>query len=143
VFRPVSTEFALIASTSLLLTVFGLVMILSASSANAVENGRPVRDRHDQALVAAIGIPLMFLMSRFPSRSGSARPGRPDRRGRPQMLVYTPLGVENDGNTNWLRIGGQVVQPSEFIKLALALWAGFVLWRKQSLLGVWKHVFIP
>ena len=28
VFRPVSTEFALIASTSLLLTVFGLVMIV-------------------------------------------------------------------------------------------------------------------
>ena len=60
-----------------------------------------------------------------------------------QMLVYTPLGYENDGNTNWLRIAGQVVQPSEFIKLALAVWAGFILWRKQELLGRWKHVFIP
>lgn len=76
VFRPVSTEFTLIASTSLLLTVFGLVMILSASSANAVENGQdPFAIVMTQALVAAIGIPAMFLMSRFPSCSGSARPG--------------------------------------------------------------------
>ncbi|GAB6858358.1 peptidoglycan glycosyltransferase FtsW [Microbacterium xylanilyticum] len=145
VFRPVSTEFALIASTSLLLTVFGLVMILSASSANAVEGGQdPFAIVMTQALVAAIGIPLMFLMSRFPVMFWKRTAwlvliGAVGL----QMLVYTPLGYENDGNTNWLRIAGQVVQPSEFIKLALAVWAGFILWRKQELLGRWKHVFIP
>ncbi|WP_336628572.1 MULTISPECIES: putative peptidoglycan glycosyltransferase FtsW [unclassified Microbacterium] len=144
-FRPVSTEFTLIASTSLLLTVFGLVMILSASSANAVENGQdPFAIVMTQALVAAIGIPAMFLMSRFPVKFWKRTAwfvliGAVGL----QMLVYTPLGYENDGNTNWLRIAGQVVQPSEFIKLALAVWAGFILWRKQDLLGRWKHVFIP
>ncbi|OZB88926.1 MAG: cell division protein FtsW, partial [Microbacterium sp. 14-71-5] len=67
VFRPVSTEFALIASSSLLLTLFGLVMILSASSANAVDQGKgPFSIVLLQALVAAVGVPLMFLMSRFP-----------------------------------------------------------------------------
>jgi len=145
VFRPVSTEFALIASTSLLLTVFGLVMILSASSANAVEGGQdPFAIVMTQALVAAIGVPLMFLMSRFPLTFWKRTAwliliGAVGL----QMLVYTPLGYANDGNTNWLRIAGQVVQPSEFIKLALAVWAGFILWRKQDLLGRWKHVFIP
>lgn len=145
VFRPVSTEFTLIASTSLLLTVFGLVMILSASSANAVENGQdPFAIVMTQALVAAIGLPAMFLMSRFPVMFWKRTAwfvliGAVGL----QMLVYTPLGYENDGNTNWLRIAGQVVQPSEFIKLALAVWAGFILWRKQDLLGRWKHVFIP
>jgi cell division protein FtsW len=100
----VSTEFALIASTSLLLTVFGLVMILSASSANAVDRAGPVRDRADAGARRRIGIPLMFLMSRFPVVLEAHGLAGPDRRGRPQMLVYTPLGVENDGNTNWLRI---------------------------------------
>ncbi len=36
-----------------------------------------------------------------------------------------------------------MLQPSEFIKLSLAIWAGFILWRKQDLLGRWQHVFIP
>lgn len=145
VFRPVSTEFTLIASTSLLLTLFGLVMILSASSANAVNEGQdPFSIVLTQALVAAVGIPLMFLMSRLPvtfwkRTAWIAMIGAVAL----QMLVFTPLGWSSDGNTNWLRIGGQVIQPSEFIKLALAVWSGFILWRKQDLLGRWKHVFIP
>ncbi|MBS1906053.1 MAG: cell division protein FtsW [Actinobacteria bacterium] len=145
VFRPVSTEFALIASTSLLLTVFGLVMILSASSANAVDQGKgPFSIVMTQAIVAAIGVPLMFLLSRLPVTfwkrvAWLVLIGAVGL----QMLIYTPLGWTNDGNTNWVRIAGQVIQPSEFIKLSLALWAGFILWRKQALLGNWKHVYIP
>jgi len=60
-----------------------------------------------------------------------------------QMLVFTPLGINNDGNTNWIRIAGLQAQPSELLKLALALWLGYVLFRKQTLLGLWRHVFIP
>lgn len=145
VFRPVSTEFALIASTSLLLTVFGLVMILSASSANAVDQGKdPFAIVMTQAVVAALGVPMMFLVSRLPvgfwkRAAWVVLIGAVGL----QMLIYTPLGWTSDGNTNWVRIAGQVIQPSEFIKLSLAIWAGFILWRKQSLLGSWKHVYIP
>ncbi|MGN8027044.1 FtsW/RodA/SpoVE family cell cycle protein [Microbacterium sp. 22242] len=145
VFRPVSTEFTLIASSALMLTLFGLVMILSASSANALDEGRgPYAIALSQALIAAVGVPLMFLMSRLPVRFwkrtawllliGSVGA---------QLLVFTPLGHSNDGNTNWLNIAGQQFQPSELIKLSLAIWAGFILWRKQELLGRWQHVFIP
>ncbi|MDQ4212960.1 putative peptidoglycan glycosyltransferase FtsW [Microbacterium capsulatum] len=145
VFQPVPNEFVLIASTALLLTIFGLVMVLSASSANAVNQGDgPYAIVLKQALIAVIGVPLMFLMSRLPI-------GFYKKMAWPviivaivvQMLVFTPLGVENDGNTNWLLVGGQLLQPSEFIKLALALWAAFILWRKEELLGRWKHVYIP
>lgn len=145
VFRPVSTEFALIASSSLLLTLFGLVMILSASSANAVGQGLgPFSIVMTQAIVAAIGVPMMFLASRLPVRFWKRMAwvvliGAVGL----QMLIYTPLGWTNDGNTNWVRIAGQVIQPSEFIKLSLAIWAGFILWRKQELLGRWQHVYIP
>ena len=60
-----------------------------------------------------------------------------------QLLVFTPLGFESGGNRNWILIGGMQAQPSEFLKLGLALWLGYVLFRKQTLLGLWRHVFIP
>ena len=65
VFAPVPSEFLLIASTALLLTGFGLVMVLSATSATAAAAGDPPYDAvAKQALFAVIGIPLMFLASR-------------------------------------------------------------------------------
>lgn len=144
-FAPVPGEFLLIASTAILLTLFGLVMILSATSAIATAAGAaPYEPVLKQAIFAAIGLPLMFIVSRFPIAFWK-------RIAWPalifaicfQLLVFTPLGVENDGNRNWILIGGFQAQPSEFLKLALALWIGLILSRKYTLLGSWKHVFIP
>jgi cell division protein FtsW len=145
VFAPVPSEFLLISSTALLLTFFGLVMILSATSAVATAQGLPPYEAVlKQAVFAAIGIPLMFIASRLPLTFWK-------RIAWPalilatafQLLVFTPLGVDNDGNRNWINIFGLQAQPSEFLKLALALWLGFVLFRKQNLLSKWQHVFIP
>ncbi|MDZ8172519.1 putative lipid II flippase FtsW [Microbacterium sp. SSW1-59] len=145
VFAPVPSEFLLIASTALILTVFGLVMILSATSATSTAVGEAPWDAAvKQGVFAALGIPLMFIASRLPIRFWK-RIAWPALIGATvfQLLVFTPLGVENDGNRNWIVIGGVQAQPSEFLKLALALWLGFVLFRKQTLLGLWRHVFIP
>lgn len=60
-----------------------------------------------------------------------------------QMLVFTPLGIEDGGNRNWVKIAGFTLQPSEFLKLALVLWIAAVLLRKRTMLGTWHHVFIP
>ncbi|WP_317451966.1 FtsW/RodA/SpoVE family cell cycle protein [Microbacterium sp. NIBRBAC000506063] len=61
-----------------------------------------------------------------------------------QMLVFVPgLGVSSSGNQNWIRIAGFTMQPSEFLKLSLALWIAFVLLRKRTRLAIWHHVFIP
>nr|WP_308015747.1 MULTISPECIES: putative lipid II flippase FtsW [unclassified Microbacterium] len=144
-FAPVPSEFLLIASTALLLTGFGLVMILSATSATAEDaGGGPYDAVLKQGVFAMIGIPLMFLASRMPLTFWK-------RIAWPalilailfQMLVFTPLGVENDGNQNWIRIAGLQAQPSEFLKVTLALWLGYVLYRKKTLLADWRHVFIP
>ncbi|MEH3088579.1 MAG: putative lipid II flippase FtsW [Microbacterium arborescens] len=143
VFAPVPSEFLLIASTALLLTGFGLVMVLSATMATA--NSSPFDTVLKQAVFALLGIPLMFIASRVPVRVWK-------RIAWPalivgillQLLVFVPgLGVHNDGNTNWISIFGLQAQPSEFLKLALAVWLGFVLYRKQTLLSKWQHVFIP
>ncbi|MBD8023915.1 putative lipid II flippase FtsW [Microbacterium gallinarum] len=145
VFAPVPSEFLLISSTALLLTFFGLVMILSATSAVATAAGLPPYEAVlKQAIFAMIGVPLMFIASRVPVSFWK-------RIAWPalilatafQLLVFTPLGIDNDGNRNWINIAGMQAQPSEFLKLALALWLGFILFRKQTLLSKWQHVFIP
>ncbi len=145
VFAPVPSEFLLLASTALLLTGFGLVMVLSATMATSTAAGEsPFEVVIKQAIFAILGIPLMFIASRFSITFWKRISwialllafGL-------QMLVFTPLGDSNDGNRNWIIVGGFQMQPSEFLKLAFALWLGYVLFRKQTLLGSWKHVFIP
>lgn len=144
-FTPVTTEFLLIASTALLLTVFGLVMVLSATSATAVANGQsPLDGALRQGVFALLGIPLMFLVSRLPL-AFIKKMAWPALFGAValQLLVFTPLGIEDGGNRNWIMVAGFTLQPSEFLKLALALWIAAVLLRKQAMLGTWHHVFIP
>jgi len=146
VFAPVPSEFLLIASTALLLTGFGLTMVLSATMATALADGQsPFEVVLKQAVFAVIGIPLMFVASRLPVSFWK-------KIAWPaliltivfQLLVFVPgIGIANDGNRNWVRIAGLQMQPSEFLKVTLALWLGYVLYRKQTLLGLWRHVFIP
>lgn len=57
-----------------------------------------------------------------------------------QALVFSPLGHEVAGNTNWLRFSSSVqIQPSEFLKLAMIVWLasrlsfGLIDWRGRSL----------
>lgn len=145
VFAPVPSEFLMIASTALILTGFGLVMILSATSATSEENGGGPYDAVlKQAVFAAIGIPLMFVASRMPIAFWK-RVAWPALIAAVlfQLLVFTPLGIDNDGNQNWIRIAGVQAQPSEFLKVTLAIWLGFILYRKKTLLADWRHVFIP
>ncbi|WP_314422462.1 putative lipid II flippase FtsW [uncultured Microbacterium sp.] len=144
-FTPVSTEFLMIASAALMLTIFGLVMVLSATSATAVSRGEnPMDGALRQGIFAVLGIPLMFLISRAPT-AFLKRLAWPALFGAIalQLLVFTPLGVEDGGNRNWIKIAGFTLQPSEFLKLALAVWIGYVLMRKRTMLGTWHHVFIP
>lgn len=141
-FAPVSTEFLVIASTALALTLFGLVMVLSATSATV---DAPFESALKQGLFALVGIPMMFVVSRTPV-SWLKRIAWPMLLGAItfQLLVFVPgLGIESYGNRNWIGIAGFTVQPSEFLKLALALWVAAVLLRKQARLGIWHHVFIP
>ncbi|GAB3604405.1 putative lipid II flippase FtsW [Microbacterium aureliae] len=145
VFAPVPSEFLLIASTALLLTGFGLVMVLSATTATSTAAGEAPWDAMvKQGVFAVLGIPIMFIASRLPVRFYK-RMAWPVLIGTVifQLLVFTPLGVSAYGNRNWIMIGGLQAQPAEFLKLSLALWLGFVMFRKRSLLTKWQHVFIP
>ncbi len=145
-FTPLPIEFVLIASTAFLLTVFGIVMVLSATSATSVAAGEsPVHNAMRQGAFALIGVPLMLVVSRLDAKFFQ-------RIAWPalivsillQLLVFIPgLGRSWGGNQNWIAIGDLTFQPSETMKLSIALWAAFVLLRKRPLLTQWKHVYVP
>ena len=108
------------------LLALGAVMVFSASSARAVlqNNGDPAQYLIRYVAYGAIGLLLMWFMSRRPL---SALP----RLSGPLLIlsfvlllaVMSPLGVEVNGAKRWLGAGPIQFQPSELMKLALLLYA--------------------
>ena len=141
---PVTTYYVLLGATLSLLAI-GLVMVLSASAVTSLQtSGSSFTIFRSQLLFAVLGVPLMVAASRIPVHGwrrlgwlllGAAVIG--------QALVFTPLGVSVNGNRNWVELGGQRLQPSEGMKLALVLWGAAVLARKRALLQQSMHVVVP
>jgi cell division protein FtsW len=139
------TSYYVLAGATALLLVLGLVMVLSSSSIDSLADGRsPYAEFLDQTKFALVGLPLLVILARMPVAKLRAL-AWPALLGATafQALVFTPLGHGQGGNRNWVRLPGFYAQPSEVIKLALALWLGAVLARKLPLLGNWKHALIP
>ncbi|QIM18326.1 cell division protein FtsW [Leucobacter coleopterorum] len=131
---------------TLLLVGFGLIMVLSASSISSyvAEQGF-FGGFWRQAQFALIGLPLMLLAAAMPVSFWKRWAWWLFGVGLfLQLLVFTPLGVEVYGNRNWIQIGTSFsAQPSEMLKLALVVWIGAVLLKKEPLLGQMKHELIP
>jgi cell division protein FtsW len=121
-------------------------MVLSSSSVESFTAdegffGRFLR----QGMFAVIGIPLMLIASRAPTRFWKrwAWPGLV-LGGVLQLLVFIPgIGYGYGGNQNWIRFGSFTAQPSEFVKVAVIVWVAWVLASKQDLLSDWRHVLLP
>ncbi|MFF2495806.1 putative lipid II flippase FtsW [Agromyces sp. NPDC058064] len=146
VFRVESADYFLLLGTTLFLVVLGLVMVLSASLVESyLEDGGLLDQAVRQGVFAIIGIPAMLIASRMPERFWM-RIAWPALiiTCIPQLLVVaTDLGIEDGGNTNWLRIGPVQFQPSEFIKVALVIWLGLIVTKKQDKLGDFTHGVLP
>ncbi|WP_110589341.1 putative lipid II flippase FtsW [Microbacterium suaedae] len=142
---PLPIEFLLIGSSAILLTAFGAVMVFSATTVESIaETGGPYNDGVSHLIYAAVGIPLMFVMSRFSVRWLQRIAWPVFVLGLVlQLLVFTPLGFGSGGNRNWLNLGVATMQPSEFLKLALVLWISFILYRKRDRLTSFWQFAIP
>lgn len=142
---PLTTYYLLLAVTGAMLLI-GLVMVLSATSVMSyAATGNSFGMWLNQAKFAVIGLVGGLIASRLTV-------DRWRRLALPtlgvatllQLLVFVPgLGVLVNGNTNWLRLGGIQVQPSEFGKLALVLFGAMILTQKRRLLGDWRHAVVP
>lgn len=146
-FNSAVTSYYVVAGAAAILLVIGLVMVLSSSSVDALtatQGASPYGLFLKQAQWAIVGVVAAAAMSRLPL-TWAKRLAWPAMLGAvvAQLLVFTPLGFDRGGNRNWILVAGQSLQPSEFGKLALAMWLGLVLARKRHLLDQWLHVLVP
>ncbi|WP_017572710.1 putative lipid II flippase FtsW [Nocardiopsis halotolerans] len=143
--RPL-TSYYLILGTSVLLIALGLVMVLSATMVDSIaETGSAFSMFREQLISAVIGLPVMIMASHLPQRIFRLV-GYPAMIAAAALLLLTIFqGVEVNGATRWLNIGGLVIQPSEPAKLAFVLWGANILARKEELreLTEWRHLLIP
>ncbi len=142
--RPLAPYYLLLGATSLLLTI-GLVMVLSASSVDGFEkHGNSYYWATKQLMWVVLSVPCAWVATRLPLRTLRilAWPGLLLAISM-LALTQTGLGVEVNGNQNWLGLGPVQVQPSEVAKFAMVLWCADVYARKDALLDSWRHLVIP
>ena len=110
---PVAPYYLALVSASVL-TGLGLVMVLSASSVGSYrDNGSSYTVFLDQLLFGAVGIALAVVGSRLPVSLWKrlAWPGIFLALAL-QVAVFTPLGIEFQGNRNSLSVAGFSLQPA-------------------------------
>ncbi len=139
-----SSTYYLILGCTLALTAIGIMMVLSASSVEAISVGRsPYADAMKQAGFGVLGIIAMYLISRT-NVTWMKRLSWPAMGVVAILLVLVQvIGRKTLGNQNWIDVGGVSIQPSEIAKLVLCVWIATVLARKEKLLHRWMHVIIP
>lgn len=135
IFKSTNGNFVLLLSTTLFLVLFGLVMVLSSSS---VESYLATKDFFSgflrQALFALLGIPAMLLAAQLPPIFWRKWAGLAMVIALvfQFLVVTTGLGLSAGGNRNWILLGSISFQPSELLKVSLALWLGVILARATS-----------
>ena len=132
--------------TTLGLAFFGCIMVLSASSVTMISQGQsPFSQVSSQLMFLIIGVIAMAGITRIPVGYYHKK-----------SVVYAMLiialvmqlavvvvGVEVNGNRNWLKIPGiGQIQPSEFSKLAIIMWLAWVYSRHGDISrSIWRTLF--
>lgn len=146
VFEAESANYFLLLGLTLFMVAFGLLMVLSSSYVSSHADGSSFFAKFmNQGLYAIVGVPVMLVISRIPQRlwQSVAWVGLLGACGLQLLVVFTPLGYGINNNTNWLRVGPILFQPSELIKIALVLWLGMFLTRKEARLRQIGHALFP
>ena len=144
--RPLASFHLVLALTGLL-TVIGIVMVLSASSVASYnpKTGTGVYSLFVKHLVfVAIGslvfwIGLRVKLERIRQMSATVTVlclGL-------LVLVLTPLGSTVNGSQGWFKLGEFTFQPVEAAKVALAFWGAHILVIKYNVIHQWRHLLVP
>lgn len=143
--RSPVAPYYLIAVSAAVLTVLGLVMVLSASGPGAyLESGNSYSVFLNQLMYAGVGIVLAVVGSRLPLRVWRklAWPAVFIALAL-QVAVFSPIGMEFQGNRNWIVLGGRTLQPAELAKVAMVVFGAGVLSAKRRLLHRPAHAVVP
>lgn len=144
--RPMASYTIVITAAGLLLAL-GMMMVLSASSVLAERvYGDAYYFVKRQVVFLVLGLPIAWAASRMTRGTLKAMAwvtlfasiGL-------LLLTYSPLGVNVNGNRNWIDLGIPFLrlQPSESAKLAIVLWGADILAEKHRRLDEPKHLILP
>jgi len=131
--KPLQFEWNLVVLVTTALTLFGLVMVYSATSGSAVlGHGNPQGYVERQALFALGGLAVLLVLSRLDLQKLRALA--------PSLLITAlilclgvlAVGTRVNGARRWVGVGPLLFQPSEFAKLALVVWVAAYLSRKAA-----------
>ena len=123
------------------LICFGLVMLYSTSSYEAqTKFGDGMYYLKRQAAISAGGILVMLFVSRMNYRKYAKY--SPWLFALAMVLMglvrFSPLGMEVYGSRRWLNIGGQSLQPSEVMKIAVILFIPYLICKMGKKMYTWK-----
>lgn len=131
---PVNHFYMLILSTAILV-VLGLIMVFSASSIHAIDTkGYALAVALRQFVFLLVGIPFAIFLARLPLQSWHllAKLGLIVSIVLVAIVMIPGVGKEVNGNRNWIDLKVIDIQPGEFTKFLLILWAGYLLSRKEN-----------
>ncbi len=112
----------LLLGATVFLTLFGLVMIYSASSITAsVKEGSSWHYLVRQLVFIGLGTLVAFVLSRFDYRRLQSRAAGLWAAGIALLVVTLILGVVRGGARRWIPLGLFNLQPSELAKIACVL----------------------
>jgi cell division protein FtsW len=131
---PVNHFYMMILSTSVLV-VLGLIMVFSASSIHAIDTkGYAFAVVLRQFIFLAFGLPFAVWLARLPLQYWSliARISLVASIVLVGIVMIPGVGKEVNGNRNWIDLKVIDIQPGEFTKFLLILWAAYMLARKEK-----------
>jgi len=132
--RPINLYYMLVGST-FALSIFGLIMVFSASSIYSLDNkGATWAILFRQLTFLVLAIPMAWALSRFSLTRWKffARFGVLASVGLLAVVQLPGVGKSVNGNNNWISLGFVDVQPSEIAKFLMILWAGSILAKRES-----------
>lgn len=141
-------DYGFLFSAITILIVLGLVMVLSASNVLSYQqndgNGYVIFIK--QAIVAALGFGLMLFASRLNPQIYRQFAGVAMIVSFALLvLVLVPgIGSGVHGQRNWIELGGPFrLQPSEFAKFAMVVWAAKLLTDRHDKIEGWRTLLVP
>lgn len=144
--QPVPTGFMLLFAVIVVLNLVGLVMVLSASSVNALERqGSPYYYFAKQAMWTGLG-GIIFIATLRIDYHRWRRLAVPLLAVSVFMLVLVlvpGIGVNANGSSRWLGFGSLGIQPSEFAKLGVLLFVADLLARRSRWMADTRRTLRP
>ncbi|SIS20572.1 putative lipid II flippase FtsW [Williamsia sterculiae] len=143
--RPLAS-FHLIVTLSFLLTLFGLVMVLSASSVEGYsKSGSAYGLFTTQVVFAILGTVLFYVTLRMPIRffRRAAAPAMIATTLMLALVLIPGIGTLAQGARRWFTVGGLSVQPSELVKVALCVWGAHLLASRRRENASMRELLVP